>query len=300
MQKHVGEDWGDRAALRRALDPLDQCPVGPLHRGLQPALHVHRDPFLVAVARDRPQHQLPRDGIKEGPDVEIDNPVLLQTPLPANRDRVHRRASGTVSVRILVEDRLHTGLQRHRRRRLRDPVRDIRNAEHPDPTLLGYLHRPNRPREIRPRRHPIPQPIEVPREVLLEPFDRDAVSPGRSAIVLDLQPRIPHQSLGDVMRLALQLRLMHALPPIRLSASIHLDDPAPWLHPRCDTRKLHSYYGRVRQRARRRYSAPRGFCRLEPSLSPREPPRQCPGSPSHVPATRCRTHMSDHVDRRFG
>jgi len=70
------------------------------------------------------------------------------------------------------------------------------------------------------------------------------------------------------MRLALQLQLMHALLPFRLSASICLDDPAPWLHPRCDTRKLPSYYGRVRQRARRRYSAPCGFCRLEIFLSP--------------------------------
>jgi len=27
------------------------------------------------------------------------------------------------------------------------------------------------------------------------------------------------------------------------------DDPAPWLRPHCDTQGLHSYYGRVRQRA---------------------------------------------------
>jgi len=30
---------------------------------------------------------------------------------------------------------------------------------------------------------------------------------------------------------------------------IRLDDPAPWLRPHCDTQGLHSYYGRVRQRA---------------------------------------------------
>ena len=81
---------------------------------------------------------------------------------------------------------------------------------------------------------------------------------GRSALLLDLQPRIPQQSLGDDMRLALQPRLTHAAHPLRLTASMRLDDPASWLHPRCDTRVLHSYYKRVRQRARRRYSAPRG------------------------------------------
>ena len=185
-----------------------------------------------------------------------------------------------------MEDRLHVGLQRHRRRRLRDPVDNARYAEHPHPSLLallGYLHCPDRPGEVRPRRHPIPQPVEVPREVLLELLDRHAVGPGRSAILLDLQPRIPHQSLGDVVRLALQLRLTHAAHPLRLTASMRHDDPAPWLHPRCDTRELHGYYERVRQRARQRYSAPRGICRLEVSLSLRKAPQQSPGSPSRVP-----------------
>ena len=133
-----------------------------------------------------------------------------------------------------MEHLLHTGLQRHRRRRLRHPVHDIRDAENPDPALLallGYLHRPDRPGEIRPRRHPIPQPIEVPRKVLLELLDRHAVSPGRSAILLDLQPRIPHQPLGDDMRLALQLRLMHAIHPFRLTASTEPGQPRPLAPP---------------------------------------------------------------------
>jgi len=39
---------------------------------------------------------------------------------------------------------------------------------------------------------------------------------------------------------------------------ISQDDPAPWLRPHCDTQRLHSYYGRVRQRAPRRYSTPHG------------------------------------------
>src|SRR5437763_4664947 len=44
---------------------------------------------------------------------------------------------------------------------------DARDAEHSDPALLallGYLHCPDRPGKVRPRRHPIPQPLEVPRE----------------------------------------------------------------------------------------------------------------------------------------
>ena len=104
-----------------------------------------------------------------------------------------------------------------------------------------------------------------------------------SAILLDLQPRLPQQTLGNDVGLAHQLRLTHAAHPLRLAAPVRLEDPAPWLHPRCDTRELHSYYERVRQRARRRYSAPRGFRRLEISLSLRKAPQRFPGTPSHVP-----------------
>src|ERR1039457_1490954 len=56
--------------------------------------------------------------------------------------------------------------------------------------------------------------------------------------------------------------------PCRLITFAYQDSPAPWLRPHCDTRELHSYYGRVRQRVPHRYSAPPGFRRLESSLSP--------------------------------
>ena len=66
MQEQIGEAWGDRAALGRALDPRDQSSIRLLHRGLQPPLHIQHDPFLVGVMRDRLQHQLPWNGVKEG------------------------------------------------------------------------------------------------------------------------------------------------------------------------------------------------------------------------------------------
>jgi Transposase len=100
---------------------------------------------------------------------------------------------------------------------------------------------------------------------------------------LELIERLPSATRVRPRLAALQPRLMHALPSFRLSASTCLDNPAPWLHPRCDTRELPSYYGRVRQRTRRRYSAPHGFCRLESSLSPPVSQQRFPGSPSHVP-----------------
>jgi len=73
---------------------------------------------------------------------------------------------------------------------------------------------------------------------------------------------------------------------------ISLDDPAPWLRPHCDTQGLHSYYGRVRQRAPRRYSAPRGFAAWSPPSRPRTSRRQYRGAPSHVP---CESPDRDHA-----
>src|SRR5450756_825231 len=48
------------------------------------------------------------------------------------------------------------------------------------------------------------------------------VGPGRSTVPLHLQPRIPHQVLGDVLRLALQLRLTHAIPSLSVD---HIRSP---------------------------------------------------------------------------
>jgi hypothetical protein len=45
---------------------------------------------------------VPRNGVREGSDVDIDNPVLLETPLPADRDRVHRRTPGSDGTLLAI------------------------------------------------------------------------------------------------------------------------------------------------------------------------------------------------------
>src|SRR5450759_15153 len=138
-----------------------------------------------------------------------------------------------------MEHWFHLRLQGHDRRRLRHPVSDIGYAENPYASLfLGYFHSPDRPGKIRPRRHAVPQPVEVVFQFLLVLLDRHAVGPGRPAVLLHLQPRIPQQLLGDDLRLALQLRFMHAVPPFRLTSSASLDSPAPWLHPHYQVSQL--------------------------------------------------------------
>jgi len=122
---------------------------------------------------------------------------------------------------------VHLRLQGHPDHRLRHPVNDIGNTENPYASLLRYFHRADRTGKIRPRRHAIPQLVQVILHIDLELLDRHAIRPGRSSILLNPQPRIPHEAFRYVMRLALQTWLMHALPPFRLTASISPGRPLP-------------------------------------------------------------------------
>ena len=98
--------------------------------------------------------------------------------------------------------------------------------------LLSSVSPPRRPtRGVRPRRHAIPQPVEVILQPLLELPDRHAIDPGRSSVLFDLQPRTPHQLFRDVVRLSQQLRLTHAIPSSRLITLISQDDPHPLAPP---------------------------------------------------------------------
>jgi site-specific DNA recombinase len=61
-----------RRPLRGSTIPLDQRPVLALQRRFQPPLHIEQDPTLVGVMSDRLQNEVPRNGVKELPDVHIE------------------------------------------------------------------------------------------------------------------------------------------------------------------------------------------------------------------------------------
>ena len=86
-----------------------------------------------------------------------------------------------------MKDRLRAGLQRQRRHRLRDPVGDGGHAENSRaPSVrLGYLHRHHRGREIGPRRHPVPDLVEVVPQIGLEVLEGLPVHPGGTLVGLD-------------------------------------------------------------------------------------------------------------------
>jgi hypothetical protein len=167
-----------------------------------------------------------------------------------------------------MEQRLHVRLQIHAHHSLSNPIRNSRHPENPYPSrFLRYLHGTNRRRKIRPRRHTIPHFVEIPFQVLLESFDRFAVDTGRTGVSLDFLISVFDNPLGDHKRLLLRLRSAHRLisPHRRLT-----DRRTRTTRPLRSTRvtRLRRYYGAVRPCIPHRYSAPRGFCHLEFSLSP--------------------------------
>ena len=152
-----------------------------------------------------------------------------------------------------------------RRHGLRDPVRDSRHPENPGPAAmrLRYLHRPHRGREVRPRRHPVPDLIEVVLQVLLE-RPRWTARPPRCALVrLHLLPGLPDLLLRYLQtacrRLPARPRDSSRLIPVDQTNNSH-GQPGPFAPP--PLQGFHRYYEPVRRRAPRRYSAPCGSCRL--------------------------------------
>jgi hypothetical protein len=160
------------------------------------------------------EHEVMRDAVEEGPDVNVEHPVQLPATLPADPDRVQRRPPRPIPIGVRVKERLHPGLQAPTHDRLSDPVRDGRHPEHSRAAIpLRYLHRTHRRGHVAPRRQPIPELVEVPLQVPLELRDRLLVNAGRALVGLDPQPGLPNGPLRDIKRL--RLRLAHPAPPTR-------------------------------------------------------------------------------------
>ena len=89
MRKSSQLRWGrDRAALRRPCGPFSKGPASLQPRAFQAALHIKQNPFLIRVMRHRLQHQVPRHGVKESFNVQVNNPVVLPAPFPAYPQRI--------------------------------------------------------------------------------------------------------------------------------------------------------------------------------------------------------------------
>ena len=170
------------------------------------------------------------NAVEEGPDIEVEHPVLVPATLASHGQRVVGTSPRPVPVAVGVEDRLKLLFQQHRGRGLSHPVCHIRHTENPGPgpMILRYLNGSHRPREIAPRRHPIPQLVEVVHLLGREIVDAHSVHARRCTVRSDLLPRLEHETLSNFKRLQLLLR---SICRIHRWSSPTLNCPAPSLGP---------------------------------------------------------------------
>ena len=162
-----------------------------------------------------------------------------------------------------MENRLQDGLKVSPDNLLGDPVRDGWYSQRPGLSLavaLWNVDPPNRGRQVAPRGHPIPELIEVARKVHLKVRNRLSVYSSRPLIGLNLLEGLPDFPFRDVERLC----LFHGAHPATSWPWAKAEQRGPFGP--VPLQDLPPYYGPLRPRASRRYSGPRGFCRLGVSL----------------------------------
>jgi len=183
--------------LRAAPISCHQRAVLPLQRGFQPALHVEEEPLELCVLGHRLHDQVVGNGVVEGLDVKIDDPVRPPAPLSTAFHRLYGRPPWPVPVGVVMEDRFHVRLQVHGGHGLSDPVRHGGHSEHSDPAprLLRYLYRSHRGREVAARGHPVPELVEIPFQVPLELHNGLPVDTGCAFVGLDASVCLPDDLL---------------------------------------------------------------------------------------------------------
>ena len=172
-----------------------------------------------------------------------------------------------------MEDRLRPGLQRQRHHRLRDPVRDRRHPQHPDPRRPASGSPPPAPAagSTSPTTSDSRSCTGCPADPSRTPRWTAPSTPAAPLFALTRSIRLPHQLLGISNDLPARPDMLTASPPGQLPGcsceQIH-DEPAPSLHP---------HYRRFTATTSRSASAPRiGTQHLTVSAArraPSHPPR---------------------------
>src|SRR3954466_9657277 len=78
---------------------------------------------------------------------------------------------------------------------------------------FGDVDRAHRGREVRTRRHPVPDLKQIVFQILLELLDRHLIDPRRALIGLHLLVCLPDSPLRNIKRLAWWFQLVHTTPP---------------------------------------------------------------------------------------
>lgn len=98
-QSYLLRSGSNHTTLRRASIPRHQLPGLLLHRALQPAFDVESRPWLRYVLCYRPCQKPVVDGVKEGFQVNIDDPRVTPAVISGLRYRLVRRLVGTITER---------------------------------------------------------------------------------------------------------------------------------------------------------------------------------------------------------
>src|SRR5215475_8297744 len=95
--------------------------------------------------------------------------VVTPATLPRHANCIERRFAGSIPVRVVVEVWFHERLQGSFDHHLGDAIGDRGYPQRPRSTIvLRYVHPSHRRRKVAARRQPIPQLVEVVREISLK------------------------------------------------------------------------------------------------------------------------------------
>ena len=210
-ESYLLRSWSHNPALWRASFPRNEASIRHLHGRLQPSFDVEKHPRTVRVFADRTHQQVYVDAIEEVLDVKIEHPCVAPASLPRLADRIERRFTGPVPIRVRVETRLHQWLKIPFGDRLGDSVGDRGDTQWPRPTLtLRDLNPTHRWRMITARRQPVPELVEVVRKISLKVCNRLIVDACRSLVGSNPLVRFPYLPFRNVKWLC----SIHAVPPI--------------------------------------------------------------------------------------
>ena len=209
--------WRDHSALRSAAFAWDAYATLHFERRDQPPFDVQKNPVFLDVGAHRFQQQLMIDLIEGRLDIKLHDPVISPAAFTSDRYGLLRRPSRPVPVRVRMEDRVQLWLDEKLDDGLRNTVRDRGHSQLARASrCLGNLNLLDRRREVRPRRHPVPQLVQILRQVLLEVGDGLIVDAGSTPVGLDLLVCLPYRAL----RYAVRFRRGHVAHPRRLATFV--------------------------------------------------------------------------------
>ena len=137
-------------------------------------------------------------------DVQIDHPVIFPAPFPGFRHGLMGRFSWPIPIGVGKEKGLHHGLETQPRGHLRDSIRNRRYSQRScSSALLRNLHPPHRLWMVAARGHPIPELVEIFREIPVELLKRLSIDPCCPIVCPYKLVCLPYESLRNVKRFCL-------------------------------------------------------------------------------------------------